>query len=175
MNDSEPYGFAIFPKISIGSISYEIVDLAADQTVFEITKEGLMRPIFFMENNEGRTVMTAKKISAWSGIYRMFKDEVRHATLDYSISCCSSQTEIQVGTKRYLGSRLKGYCFEFVDLQGKLAFYFQRYTRLLNAEYLVEVYDNIEPEVAIMASVILDIIIRGQQSVVTAAGASAVT
>ena len=161
---SDPYGFAVYPQISIGSINYEIVDLASDQTVFEISKEGLLKPIFLMNDFDGRTVMTAKRISAWSGIYRMFKSNIRYATLDYSISCCSSQTEIQVGTKRYMGNRVKGSSYEFFDTMRRPAFYFQRYIRLINSEYLVEVYDNIDPEVAIMASVILDTIVRGQHT-----------
>ena len=164
MSDSDPYGFAIYPDISLFSISYEIVDLSSDEVVFKIHKEGTFKPTFYMYDESDKEILTAKKISAWSGIYRMFKQDIRYATLDYSSSCCSSQTEIEVGTKRFLGSRIKGTSYEFVNKYGNLAFYFQRHTRIIRSEYILEVYDTIEPEIAIMSSIIIDTIIRAQQA-----------
>ncbi len=172
MEDANPFGFTIYPHISIFRTWYEVVDLSTNEAIFEIYKEGAFKPTFIMQDTTGKEVFTAKKISGWSGIYRIFKNSVRYATLDYSSSCCSSQTEIQTEMKRYLGSRLKGSSFEFVDNYGRLAFFFQRFVKFLRTECLVEVYDNIEPEIAILASVILDTIIRGAQSAAVASTAA---
>ncbi len=169
MSEFDPYGFAIHPEFSLFNISYEIEDLSNESVVFAVQKEGSFKPTFIMYDSDGNEILSAKKISAWSGIYRIFKEDIRYATLDYSTSCCSSQTEIEVGTKRYLGSRLKGSSFEFVNKFGDLAFYFQRYVRLIKSEYLLEVYDTIEPEIAILCSVIIDTIIRAQQAAAAAA------
>lgn len=173
MNQADPFGFAIYPDISLFKTRYEIVDLSTDSTVFEIHREGSFKPHFYMKDNSGKEELSAKKIAVWSGIYRMFKNDIRYATFDYATSCCSSQIEIQIGTKRYMGARVRGSSFEFVDNYGNVAFYFQRYIRLINSEYLVEVYDNIEPAVAILASVILDTIIRAQQGAATASASTA--
>ena len=166
MKEDDPFGFTIYPHISIFRTWYEIVDLSTDETLFEIYKEGTFKPTFFMQDMTGKEVLTAKKISGWSGIYRIFRNKIRYATLDYSTSCCSSQTEIQTEKKRYLGSRLKGSSFEFVDNYGRLAFFFQRFVSFLHTESLLEVHDCIEPEIAILASAILDTIIRSEQTAV---------
>ncbi len=106
MQEDNPFGFAIYPDVAIFKTRYEIVDLSTEKIVFEVNKYGSFKSIFIMNDNKGKEVLTAKKISVWSGIYRMFKQDIRYATLDYSTSCCSSQTEIEVGTKRYMGARL---------------------------------------------------------------------
>ncbi|MHA1199373.1 MAG: hypothetical protein ACTSQF_08615 [Candidatus Heimdallarchaeaceae archaeon] len=175
MNQDDPFGFAIYPDISLFKTRYEIVDLSTDKIVFEIHREGSFKPYYYMKDDSGKEVLVGKKISVWSGIYRLFKNDIRYATFDYAASCCSSQIEIQIGTKRYMGARVRGSSFEFVDNYGNVAFYFQRYIRLIKSEYLVEVYDNIEPAVAILASVILDTIIRAQQGASVAATTAAVS
>ena len=96
MIDSDPYGFAVYLDFSMFSTRYEIVDLVTDKTAFEITKEGTFKPFFTMYDRERNVVLTAKRISAWSGIYRLFKEDIRYATLDYSISCCSSSLRISL-------------------------------------------------------------------------------
>jgi hypothetical protein len=53
-----------------------------------------------------------------------------------------------------------------------LVFHFERNAGLFQSEYLLEVYDGIQPEIAMLAAIIIDIVVRSQQRAAIAASSS---
>ena len=65
--------------------------------------------------------------------------------------------------KTYLGSGFIGSTFQFVSKNGKVSFEVYKGFRGFRNNSTIEVYDSIEPEIAILVSILLDQLSRKQQ------------
>ena len=162
MSKAEPYGYQIIPVSLKEQTKYEVLDLSTKKVVFSFDIQGTLSPIFEMYDTNKKEVLISKKASNWVGVYRMFKGDRKFATLDYSIDGCSSKIELYVGTRTYLGNKVKETAIEFVNDVGNPSFIFRRKVSSSESEYLVVIYDSIEPEVALMSSVIIETAIQAQ-------------
>jgi hypothetical protein len=156
MSKVEPYGFEIIQITEPSRTWYKIVDLTSDEPVYKVLISGSLKVGYRLQDLDGKIVLTAKRISILSNIYRFFKDDIRYATLSYYSNCCGSNYEIQTETKTFLGTSFKRSYFRFVGKEKKIVFEFYRGVKGRRKRNIVEVYDQINPEVALVASVILD-------------------
>jgi hypothetical protein len=173
MREQEPYGFAIYPQISFFKLSYDIVDLATDKKMFSVKKDGSFKHSIYIYNYSGKEIIRAKKTSAWKSRYTIEKKGFQIASLTYSGGICDSTIYLDTESQRYIGSRVKGSSYQFIDTRGKAVFYFERSTALFHSEYTLEVHEGIQPEIAMIASIIIDLIIRAQQAAAVSATTAA--
>ncbi len=165
MKEKVPYGFAIYPQLSIFKLSYDIVDLASNKKMFSVKKDGAFKQSIYIYDYEGKEIIRAKKTSSWKLGYTIEKKGFHIASLTYSNKLCDDSIYIDTESGRFIGSRVKGYSYQFVDIHGNLVFYLERSTGIFHSEYTLEVYDNFQPEIAMLSSIIIDIIIRAQHAV----------
>ena len=172
MRKKIPYGFAIYPQMSLFKLSYDIVDLANDKKMFTVKKEGSMRSNIHIYDYEGQEIIRAKKPSFWKNKYLIEKKGFHIATLFFTNSLCNNRIYIDTDSERFIGTRIRGRSYQFLDLEGNLVFHYERNDSLFHNEYLLEVYDSIQPEIAILSSIIIDIVFRGQRTAMIAASSS---
>ena len=173
MREKVPYGFAIYPQMSLFKLSYDIVDLATEKKMFSVKKDGSFKHNIYIYDYEGQEIIRAKKISTWKMNYNIEKKGFHIASLKYSGGLCDSTIYLDTESHRYIGSRVKGSSYQFTDLRGNIVFYFGRDTGLFHSEFTLEVYDSIQPEIAMVTSIIIDLIIRSQQTAAISASTAA--
>ncbi len=163
MSKEEPIGFeVIYFKESLRTW-YEIKDLSSNKPVFEVNIISSRKPEYYLQDSKGREILALKRISSRSNVYRFFQNDVRYATFSYSTSCCNTNYEIQTEMKTYLGSGFIGSTFQFVGKNGRVSFEVYKGFRGFRNNIIIEVYDSIEPEIAILVSILLDQLTRKQQ------------
>lgn len=172
MKGKVPYGFAIYPQMSLFKLSYDIVDLASNKKMFTVKKDRTIRGNIYIYEYEGQEIIRAKRPSIWKTRYLIEKKGLQIASLLYTDGLCDNRIYIDTELKRYTGTIVRSGTYNFLDTKGNLAFQFERNTGNFHSEYLLEVYDSIQPEIAIVSSIIIDLVVRGQQTSVIAASSS---
>ena len=163
MSIEEPYGFEVtYFKESLRTW-YEIKDLSSNKPVFEVNIVSGRKPEYYLLDSKGREIFSLKRISSRSNVYRFYQNDIRYATFSYSTSCCFTNYEIQTEMKTYLGSGFIGSTFQFVVKNGKVSFEVYKGFRGFRNNNTIEVYDSIEPEIAILVSILLDQLDRKQK------------
>lgn len=160
---AEPYGFEIIYFKESSRTWYEIKDLSSSESVFEVSIVGSRKPEFYLQDSKGRELLVLKRISSISNVYRFFKNNIRYATFSYSTSCCNTNYEVQTEKKNYLGSGFIGSTLQFVGKNGRVSFEVYKGFKGFRSNNIIEVYDNIEPEVAILVGILLDQLAKKQQ------------
>jgi len=163
MSKVEPYGFEIIYFKESSRTWYEIKDLSSNEPVFEVNIVSSSKPEYYLQDSKGREILALKRISSISNVYRFFQNDIRYATFTYSTSCCSKNYEIQTEKKTYLGSGFIGSTFQFVGKDGRVSFEVYKGFRGFRNNITVEVYESIEPEIAILVSTLLDQLAQKQQ------------
>ncbi len=156
MSKIEPYGFELILFKEYTGTRYEIRDLASNETVFEVSISGNRKPELFLQSPNGKDLLVLRRISSRSNVYRFFKDEIRSGTFSYSTSCCNTSYEIETEKKTYIGSGFIGSTFQFVGKNGKVSFEIYKGFKGFKSNIIVEVFESIEPEIAILVGVLLD-------------------
>ena len=172
MREKIQHGFAIFPQMSLFKLSYDIVDLATDKKMFTVKKDGSIKAIIHIYDYEGQEIIRAVKTSFWKTRYLIEKKGFHIATLLFTNSLCDNRIYIDTESERFIGTRIRGRSYQFLDLKGNLVFHYERNDSSFHNEYLLEVYDGIQPEIAILSAIIIDIVFRGQQTAIIAASSS---
>ncbi|MCE7749855.1 MAG: hypothetical protein GPJ51_15820 [Candidatus Heimdallarchaeota archaeon] len=163
MSKDDPIGFeVIYFKESLRTW-YEIKDISSNKPVFEVNVINSRKPGYYLQDSKGREILALKRISSRSNVYRFFQNDVRYATFSYSTSCCNTNYEIQTKMKTYIGSGFIGSTFQFVSKNGKVSFEVYKGFRGFRNNSTIEVYDSIEPEVAILVAILLDQLALKQQ------------
>lgn len=160
---AEPYGFEIIYFKESSRTWYEIKDLASNESVFEVSILGNRKPEFYLQDSKGREILVLKRISSISNVYRFFRNDIRYATFSYSTSCCNTNYEIQTEKKNYLGSGFIGSTFQFVEKNGRVSFEVYKGFKGFRSNNIIEVYEDIEPKVAILVAILLDQLAQKQQ------------
>jgi len=160
---AEPYGFEIIYFKESSRAWYEIKDLSSNESVFEVSIVGNHKPEFYLQDSKGRELLVLKRISSISNVYRFFKNDIRYATFSYSTSCCNTNYEIKTEKKNYLGSGFIGSTFQFVEKKGRVSFEVYKGFKGFRSNSIIEVYEDIEPEIAILVAILLDQLAQKQQ------------
>ncbi len=163
MTKVEPYGFEVIFFKESSRTWYEIRDLSSSESVFEVSIVGNRKPEYYLQDLKGRDVLVLKRVSSRSNVYRFFKNGIRYATFNYSNSCCSTNYEIQTEKKTYLGSGFIGSTFQFVEKNGKVSFEIYKGFKGFRSNKVIEVYESVEPEIAILIATLLDQLAQKQQ------------
>ena len=156
MSKVEPYGFELILFKEYTGSRDEIRDLASNETVFEVSISGDRKPELYLQNTNGKDLLVLKRISSRSNVYRFFKEGIRYATFSYSTSCCNTNYEIETEKNTYIGSGFIGSTFQFVGKNAKVSFEIYKGFKGFRSNIIVEVFESIEPEIAILVGALLD-------------------
>ncbi len=173
MREKVPYGFAIYPQMSFFKLSYDIIDLATDKKMFSVKKDGSFKYNVYIYDYEGQEIIRARKTSGWKSSYLIEKKGFTIATLHFGRNICDQTVYIDTQSEVYTGYRVKGSSYQFIDKSGKLVFFLDRNFGLFHSDYTLEVYEEIQPEIAMVASIIIDLVIRSQQTAAISASTAA--
>ena len=156
MSKVEPFGFELILYKEFTGTRYDIRDLASNEPVFEVSIIGDRKPEFYLQNTNGKDILVLKRISSRSNVYRFFKEGIRLGTFSYSASCCNTNYEVETDKKIYVGSGFIGSTFQFVGKNGKVSFEIYKGFKEFRSNLVVEVFEGIEPEIAILVGTLLD-------------------
>jgi hypothetical protein len=157
MSEIKPYGFELIYFKEYQRVWYEVRDLATSEIVFEVGVSDTRKIELHLQSPTGKDILSLKKISNLSNVYRYFKNDVRYATFSYSMSCCRTDYEIQTENKTYIGTGFIGNTLQFVNKNGKVAFEIHLGFKKFKVNIVVEVFDTIEPEIAVLVAVLLHV------------------
>lgn len=155
MNNFTPLTYKIHPYTKKLKKCYDIKDLTTDETLYKIYYTGFFTFTPHMTNKAENVVFTAKKQKFWKNEYSIFKQGKMYAILKIKSKMFDFNMELQIERRTYFSSKIETWKFEFIDNKSNLAFKVKKDNRISEKDGFIEIYNTIEPELAVFASILV--------------------
>ncbi|MHA1223254.1 MAG: hypothetical protein ACTSSG_08650 [Candidatus Heimdallarchaeaceae archaeon] len=155
MSNFVPLKYIIHPYSKKLKQNYDIKNSTTYETHYRIYYTGFFTFTLHMADSWENDVFTAKKVKFWKNEYTIFKQGEIYAILKIKSKMFDSKIELQIENRTYFSSKINMMDFEFTDNNGNLAFIVKKNKKSSEKDGFIEIYNTIEPELAIFASILI--------------------
>ena len=155
MNNFTPITYKIHSYTKKLKTCYDIKDLTTNETLYKIYYTGFFTFTPHMTNKAENVIFTAKKQKFWKNEYTIFKQGKVYAILKIKSKTFDFNMELQTEGRTYFSSKLRMWEFEFTDNTSNIAFKVKKDNRTSEKDGFIEIYNTIEPELAIFTSILV--------------------